>query len=144
DEGLQDMIRQELIVRKKGEALDGRLSLLLKQKNGDLEAVAAAFGGVQVIDADTVRFKEQAVPVYGNDIRLIEAIIGMEPGTVSKPVAVKGGRALIVLRGKAYPDTADLESEKARLLPMLEKVKQERFIQDYFTAERRAATIEDM
>jgi len=144
DEGLQDMIRRELIVQKKGEALDGRLSLLLKQKSGDLEAIAADFEGVQVIHADSIRFKEQEVPVYGNDIRLIEAIIGMEPGTVSKPVAVKGGRALIALRGKAYPDTADLESEKARLLPMLEKVKQERFIQDYFTAERRAATIEDM
>lgn len=144
DAGLQDTIRAELIKRKKGEALDARLSALLKQKNGDLEAVAAALGGVQVVNADNIRFKEQTVPVYGNDIRLIEAITGMDPGTVSKPVPVRDGTALIALHSRTYPDNPDLESEKARLRPMLERVKKERFLQDYFDAERRAATIEDL
>ena len=144
DAGLRETIRTELIKRKKGEALDARLSALLKQKNGDLEAVAKALGGVQVVNADTIRFKEQTVPVYGNDIRLIEAIAGMDPGTVSKPVPVRNGRALIALYSRTYPDNTDLESEKARLRPILEQVKEERFLQDYFAAERLAATIEDM
>lgn len=142
--GLQDTIRTELIIRKKGEALDARMSALLKEKDGNLEAIAAALGDVQVIKAENIRFKERAIPGYGNDIRLIEAIIGLEPGSVSRPVPVRSGRALIALHGKTYPDSPDLELEKAGLRPMLEQVKEERFLQDYFAAERRAATIEDL
>ena len=68
----------------------------------------------------------------------------MDPGTVSKPVPVRDGTALIALHSRTYPDNPDLESEKAKLRPMLERVKKERFLQDYFDAERRAATIEDL
>ena len=144
DPELQDAIRSELLARKKGRALDARLSALLKQNEGDLEAVAAAIGGVQVISAENIRFRDGSIPGYGSDIRLIEAIVGMDSGTVSKPVPVQNGRALIVLRDKTYPDNPDLEWEKARLRSMVERVKAEKFLQDYFAAERRNAAIEDM
>lgn len=143
DEELQGVIRSELLAGKKGEALNKRLSALLKEKDGDLEAVAGSLGGVSVISAENIRFKEQNIPGYGTDIRLIEAIIGMEPGTVSRPVTISNGKALIALHRKTYEDN-DLESRKAMLRAMLEQAKKERFLQDYFAAERRDATIEDM
>lgn len=143
DEELQGVIRSELLAGKKGEALDKRLSALLKEEDGDLEAIARALGGVSVVSAENIRFKERNIPGYGNDIRLIEAIIGMEPGTVSKPVTISNGKALIALHRKTYEDN-DLESRRAMLRAMLEQAKKERFLQDYFAAERRDATIEDM
>ncbi len=143
DEVLQGRIRTELLSRKKGEALDERLSALVKEKGGDLEAIAGVFGGVSVVSAENVRFKNPDIPGYSNDIRLIEAVIGMEPGTVSRPVTVSDGKALIALHRKTYEGN-DLESQKAMLLAMLEQAKKERFLQDYFTAERRGAAIEDM
>ncbi|PWW82364.1 peptidylprolyl isomerase [Prosthecochloris marina] len=143
DEELQGVIRSELLTRKKGEALDQKLSALLEEKNGNLDAVAGALDGVSVVTAENIRFNEQEIPGYGRDIRLMEAIIGMEPGSVSKPVAISDGRALILLHKKTY-EKNDLESRKNMLRAMLEQVKEERFVQDYFAAERRAATIEDL
>ena len=143
DEELQGVIRSELLIRKKGRVLDERLSALLREKDGDLEAVARAIGGISVVNAENVRFKEQDIPGYGNDIRLVEAMIGMDPGTVSRPVSVSNGKALIALHRKTYEEN-DLESGKAILRAMLEQAKEERFLQDYFAAERRAATVEDM
>lgn len=143
DTGLQGAIRAELLVRKKGEKLDARLAGLVKEKTDDLETIAAKLGGIQVTSLDGIRFRENAIP-DNNDIRLIEAIVGMDTGEISKPVPVKGGRALIVLHEKAYPDIADLQSEKIKLRPVLEQVKKERFIRDYFAAARREAKIEDL
>ena len=143
DEDLQDVIRSELLVKKKGEILDNRLSALLKEKDGDLEAVANAFEGVSVVKAENIRFKEQNIPGYGSDVRLIEAIIGMDTGAVSRPVPISKGRALIALHKKTY-EVNDLESQKAVLRTMLEQAKEERFLQDYFAAERHVATIEDL
>jgi parvulin-like peptidyl-prolyl isomerase len=143
DEELREGIRSELLTRKKGEALDKKLSVLLEEKNGNLDAVAGVLDGVSVITAENIRFTEQEIPGYGRDIRLMEAIIGMEPGSVSKPVAISNGRALILLHKKTYEEN-DLESRKTMLRAMLEQVKEERFVQDYFAAERLAATIEDL
>ncbi|MCG8341564.1 MAG: peptidylprolyl isomerase [Chlorobiales bacterium] len=143
DEALQSAIRSELLTKKKGTVLDEKLSVLLKEKNGNLDAVAESLGDVSVVNAENIRFKEQTIPGYGSDIRLMEAIIGMDPGTVSQPVPVSGGRALIVLHKKSY-EGGDPESRKEILRAMLEQAKEERFVQDYFIAERRAATIEDM
>ncbi len=143
DEALQSAIRSELLTMKKGTVLDEKLSVLLKEKNGNLDAVAESLGDVSVVNAENIRFKEQTIPGYGSDIRLMEAIIGMDPGTVSQPVPVSGGRALIVLHKKSY-EGGDPESRKEILRAMLEQAKEERFVQDYFIAERRAATIEDM
>ncbi len=143
DEALQGIIRSELLARKKGDLLDEKLAALLKEKDGDLDAVAEALGGVSVVHAENIRFKEQNIPGYGNDIRLIEAIIGMDQGTVSRPVPVSNGRALIALHSKTYPDS-NMETGKAVLRSMLEQVKEERFLQDYFSAERSAASIEDL
>lgn len=145
DAALQDMIRAKLLKKKEGDALDVKLTALLKEKNGSLDATASALGGLEVVNLDNVRFNTQSLPVRGADnVRLMEAIIGMEPGTVSKPVPVSQGRALIALHEKMIPENLDLEGEKARLRPIIEQAKKERFLQDYFIAERRAAEIEDM
>lgn len=143
DKKLRSDIRSELLTRKKGEALDERLASMLEKYGGDIEAVAEALGGLSVIHANTVPFKDMAIPGYGSDIRLIGAIIGMDPGTVSRPVPVDNGRALIVLHKKTYQSSGS-ESRKAMLGALLLQAKQEKFMQDYFAAERNAATIEDM
>lgn len=142
DNKLRSDIRSGLMTRKKGKALDQRLISMLEKYGGDLEAIAGSLGGLSVIHADSIRFRDQTIPDYGSDIRLIEAIIGMDPGTVSRPVPVANGRALIALHKKTYQNNVP-EPGKAMLGGLLLQAKQKKFEQDYFTAERNAADIED-
>lgn len=144
DGTLQDSIRAVLLRKKKGEALDRKLDALLAEKNGDLGTIASALGGVRVVSFDTLRYRDTDIPGYGRDVRLMEALTGMKPGDVSKPVPVENGRVLVVLRDKSYPGSPDLDAARDRIRPVLEKAKKERFIQDYFRAERNAAKIEDL
>ncbi len=143
DDELVEDIRKHLLKEKKGDVLDEKLSLVAKEKEGNLEAIASAFDGVRVVKAENTGFKQRFIPGYGNDLRLIEAIIGMEPGEVSEPVPVSEGRALIVLQGKTYQEK-DIEAAKLALRPLLLPIKRQRFVLDYLEAERRSAVIEDM
>ena len=144
DEALRDSLRAVLLVKKKGEALDERLDALLVEKKGDLNEIAASLGGLDVHSFDTLRYRGMTVPGYGRAPRLMEALAGMRPGTVSKPVPVENGRALVVLREKTFPGTADLDAAKESIRPVLEQAKRGRFIQDYFRGERSRAEIEDL
>ncbi|WP_257789789.1 peptidylprolyl isomerase [Prosthecochloris sp. GSB1] len=141
---LQDSIRAVLLTKKKGEALDRKLDALLAENNGDLGTIASALGGIRVVSFDAVRYRDMDIPGYGRDVRLMEALTGMKPGDVSRPVPVENGRAVVVLRDKSYPGSPDLDEARDRIRPVLENAKKERFIQDYFQAERNSANIEDL
>ncbi len=143
DDELTEDIRRQLLTDKKGDVLEEKLSLMAKEKGGDLNAIAVALDGVRVVKAENTGFKRRFIPGYGSDLGLIEAIIGMEPGKISEPVPVSEGRALIVLESKSYQEK-DIETAKLTLKSLLLPIKRQRFVLDYLEAERRAADIEDM
>jgi parvulin-like peptidyl-prolyl isomerase len=144
DPDLKKMIGAELLREKKGAALKAKLAALEKSAGGSLDAIVAKDATLRKVDSNEIRWRDGFVAGYGVDRQLVEAIAGMKLNTLSQPVQMADGYALVVVTSKSLPAGVDPAAEKARILPQFMKVKQEQLFSEYFNAVRKNAKIEDM
>ena len=140
---LKGKITAELLAEKKGAALEKKLASLAKVPGTTLDKIAASNPSFRIVKAADIRWNDAAIPGFGSDRQLVEAISGLDVGKLSSPVKISGGYALVVLNGKTYPAGIDLKAEAAKIAPQLLKVKQQQNIQEYFETEKKKAKIED-
>ncbi|NTW57468.1 MAG: peptidylprolyl isomerase, partial [Chlorobiaceae bacterium] len=143
DAMLKGKITAVLLAEKKGVALEKKLSSLAKAPGATLDRIVASNPSFRIVTAADIRWSDAAIPGFGSDRQLVEAISGLDVGKLSSPVKISGGYALVVLNGKTYPAGIDLKAEAAKIAPQLLKVKQQQNIQEYFETEKKKAKIED-
>lgn len=144
DDELRTLIATELRREKKGEALKQRLADLAAQPGATLEKIAATDPALRMVKADNIRWRDGFIPGYGTDRVLVEALSGMEPEKLSRPVQTMNGYALAVLSGTSLPEGLDVKTEAAGIAPQFRQLKEERLFQEYFESIRKNAKIEDL
>jgi parvulin-like peptidyl-prolyl isomerase len=144
DAELQKMIRAELLAEKKAAALKTKLAAMAGTPGITLDAIAAKDPSLKKITADAINWRDGVIAGYGQDRMLVEAMAGMTPNRISRPVQCQGGYALVLLAGRTLPAGLDPVAERTRLKPELMKVKQEQLLSEYFNSVRKSAKIEDL
>jgi peptidylprolyl isomerase/peptidyl-prolyl cis-trans isomerase D len=143
DKTLEERIRAELLKEKKGAALEKKLAAMVKAKGATLETIAASNPSFRIVNADDIRWSDAAIPGFGMDRPLVEAMSGLDPGKLSAPVKSAGGYALVVMKGKSYPQGLELKAESAKIGPQLLRLRQQQNMEEYFETVRKNAKIED-
>ncbi|NTU96653.1 MAG: peptidylprolyl isomerase [Chlorobiaceae bacterium] len=143
DKDIKARITAELMKEKKGAALEKKLASMAKAPGATLEKIAASNPSFRILTAGDIRWSDGAIPGFGTDRQLVEAMSGLDIGKLSSPVNINGGRALVVLRGKSYPEGIDLKAEAAKIAPQLLKLKQQQNMEEYFETVKKNAKIED-
>lgn len=144
DDQLKPLIRTELVREKQGAALKAKLLALSKASGGSLDAVTARDPGLRKITSPLIHWNSGMIEGFGVDRQLVEAMAGMKLNSISQPVPMANGYALVVLASRQFDPAVTMEAEKKRILPQLMKVKQEQFFSEYLASFRNAAKIEDL
>lgn len=120
EEGVQDLdlVREEVEIKvlneKKAKLIKDKLASIGGQ---DLNAMKTAYGaGATVSSAENISFESYSIPGIGADKMIIGKVSGMEPGSVSKPVAGDNGVYVLQVTGITEApemDEATLASSKA-------------------------------
>jgi len=143
DLDLKKIVTAELLREKRAAFLEKKLAGLAKGPGVTLEKIASTLG-INVVTADSIRWRDGAIPGYGADRALAEAISGLVPGKLSAPVKTNDGYALVLLKQKSLPAGFNLTVEKAVIAPQLLRAKQEQFFGEYFASLRKNSKIEDL
>jgi peptidyl-prolyl cis-trans isomerase D len=143
DQELKTKITSELVREKRGAALEKKLAAMAKGPGVTLEKIAASNVGLKVVTADSIRWSNGAIPGYGVDRPLVEAMSALAPGKLSAPVKTSDGYALVIVRSKTLPAGLNMPAEKAVVAPQLLRAKQEQLFAEYFASLRKSATIKD-
>lgn len=144
DDDLKKRITAELIREKKEQSLEKMLASLSAKPGATLETIAAGNKAFSIVKADDIRWVDGYIPGYGVDRPLVEAVSGLKPGVLSRPVKTTAGYAIVRLDKRVMGSDIDLKTVKAGVLPNLVKAKQEQFFAEYFAALRKNAKIEDL
>ncbi|MBO8091854.1 MAG: peptidylprolyl isomerase [Prosthecochloris sp.] len=140
DDQLRQRIESILLQEKQGDALETELEALLAKHGNDLDAIAAEFDGASVERRNELQLnRENAVDPY-----LAEAMTGLEPGAVSRPVETSNGRGVVFLVSREWLEGSDIPEEREQLKPLLLQAKTQQLLQDFFEGIRQTADIEDM
>lgn len=144
DAELNAMIKSQLVTEKQGTALKAKLASLSSAAGGSLEAIVARDPSLKIFTSNEIRWRDGFIAGAGVDRQLVEAMAGMKLNKLSPPVKFAGGYALVLLTGRQLAPGVDVAAEKNRILPQLQKIKQEQLFSEYFGAVRKAAKIEDL
>ncbi|HWR02237.1 MAG TPA: peptidylprolyl isomerase [Chlorobaculum sp.] len=144
DAELNAMIKSQLVTEKQGAALKAKLASLSSAAGGSLEAIVARDPSLKIFTSNEIRWRDGFIAGAGVDRQLVEAMAGMKLNKLSPPVKFAGGYALVLLTGRQLAPGVDVAAEKNRILPQLQKIKQEQLFSEYFGAVRKAAKIEDL
>lgn len=144
DDDLKKRITAELVREKKEQALEKMLAALSAKPGATLETIAAGNKEFGIVQADDIRWVDGYISGYGIDRPLVEAISGMKPGVLSKPVRTTAGYALVRLDKRIMPGDVDIKKAKVNVMPNLVRAKQEQFFAEYFASLRKNAKIEDL
>lgn len=144
DDDLKKRITAELVREKKEQALEKMLAELSAKPGATLETIEAGNKAFGIVQADDIRWVDGYIPGYGIDRPLVEAISGMKPGVLSKPVRTTAGYALVRLDKRVMPGDVDIKKVKVNVMPNLVRAKQEQFFAEYFASLRKNAKIEDL
>ena len=140
DQEVKTRISAELLREKKETFLKNKLATLSRKPGLTLEKMAEAAGS-RVVTADSIRWADGFIPGYGVDRMLVEAISGLVPGKLSKPVKTSDGCAIVLPGKKIFPEGVDVKAEKSAIAPQLFRVKQQQLIGDYMRSLRK---VEDL
>jgi peptidyl-prolyl cis-trans isomerase D len=137
DQELKTSITAKLVREKKGVSLEKKLAAMVKGPGLTLEKIASANAGMQIVTADSIRWSDGYIPGYGVDRALVEAMSGLVPGKLSRPVKTTGGYAVVLVMKKTLPAGLDVKAEKIAVAPQLFQAKQQQMIGEYLHSLRK-------
>ena len=137
DQGLKTIITAELVRDKKDASLEKKLAAMVKGPGLTLEKIASANAGMQIVIADSIRWSDGYIPGYGVDRALVEAMSGLAPGKLSRPVKTTDGYAVVLVTKKTLPAGLDVKAEKITVAPQLFQAKQQQMIGEYLHSLRK-------
>lgn len=142
DKETRDLIRRELVARKKIELLVPRARQLAQAAaNGSLESAAAAQG--VTLQTTGLFTRVSTVPGLGQLNQAIGAAFALPVGAVSAPVSTP--QAVYVLRvdRRVNADRTAFEAQKAQQRDQLQRALQQRRVEDFLTNLRKSANVKD-
>lgn len=134
-EELKEQLRPAAIREKKKEML---ISEFNGKKGASFDATATAIG-ITAVDFSSVPFSSSSLTGVGYEPKVIGAMFGLEPGSVSEPIA--GNAGVFVLQLGEFTETAESNSYEA-IQAQLQGTFQYR-TQEVLPALKDAAEIED-
>jgi len=139
---VQDRVKSDLQQEKAFEAA--------RIKAADLKARAASAGlekaaaGLELVRKETPALVSRGQPLgdLGSSVALDEAAYVLAPSTLSDPIRVSGGWAVIrVLEKKAF-DPAAFEKDKVSLIASLRQQRREELFRSYMQEARKRVTVQ--
>ncbi|MEI7748648.1 MAG: peptidylprolyl isomerase [Chlorobiaceae bacterium] len=137
DQELKTIITAKLVRDKKDASLEKKLAAMVKGPGLTLEKIASANAGMQIVIADSIRWSDGYIPGYGVDRALVEAMSGLAPGKLSRPVKTTDGYAVVLVTKKTLPAGLDVKAEKITVAPQLFQAKQQQMIGEYLHSLRK-------
>ncbi len=137
DQELKTIITAKLVRDKKDASLEKKLAAMVKGPGLTLEKIASANAGMQIVTADSIRWSDGYIPGYGVDRALVEAMSGLAPGKLSRPVKTTDGYAVVLVTKKTLPAGLDVKAEKITVAPQLFQAKQQQMIGEYLHSLRK-------
>ena len=137
DQELKTSITAKLVQEKKGAFLEKKLAAMVKGAGMTLEKIASVNAGMHIVTADSIRWSDGYIPGYGVDRALVEAMSGLAPGKLSRPVKTTDGYAVVLVTRKTLPAGLDVKAEKIAVAPQLFQAKQQQIIGEYLHSLRK-------
>ena len=137
DQELKTIITAKLVREKKGVTLEKKLAAMVKGHGLTLDKIASENAGMHVVTADSIRWSDGYIPGYGVDRALVEAMSGLAPGKLSRPIKTTDGYAVVLVTKKALPAGLDVKAEKIAVAPQLFQAKQQQMIGEYLHSLRK-------
>ena len=144
DQELKMSIREQLVKEKKGALLEHKLAVLVNAPDAALNKIAGSNAGMRLVTASDIRWSDGYIPGYGFDQPLVEAMSGLSPGKLSRPVRSSDGYAIVLVTAKTLPAGFSRNAQKAAIAPQLLKSREDKLINEYLASLRKSATIEDL